>query len=199
MRGFSSEAINVQLNGLDLQGTGYERTIDLSGFLADNISQVTVHKSLLPSHESTGSGGLVEIEPNRPRLRRLRLNVSVEGESNFDRDFGEEYQINGTIAKELTPSFGIAATLQYRNTDRLNYDVSILDTVPPVLPEGYTSIFFVPASSNSLRSRSRPATGDQHQLSAPRTRRGSLRRLAQPRLGYSQPHPPAARPPTQCP
>ena len=53
--------------------------------------------------------------------------MSVEGESNFDRDFGEEYQINGTIAKELTPSFGIAATLQYRNTDRLNYDVSILD------------------------------------------------------------------------
>ena len=147
VRGFSSEAINVQLNGLDLQGTGYERTIDLSGFLADNISQVTVHKSLLPSHESTGSGGLVEIETKSGLdYGDFAFNVSVEGESNFDRDFGEEYQINGTIAKELTPSFGIAATLQYRNTDRLNYDVSILDTVPPVLPEGYTSIFFVPAS-----------------------------------------------------
>ncbi|HCS18136.1 MAG TPA: hypothetical protein DIW45_10555, partial [Erythrobacter sp.] len=147
VRGFSSEAINVQLNGLDLQGTGYERTIDLSGFLADNISQVTVHKSLLPSHESTGSGGLVEIETKSGLdYGDFAFNVSVEGESNFDRDFGEEYQINGTIAKELTPSFGIAATLQYRNTDRLNYDVSILDTDPPVLPEGYTSIFFVPAS-----------------------------------------------------
>ena len=68
VRGFSSEAINVQLNGLDLQGTGYERMIDLSGFLADNISQVTVHKSLLPSHESPAQAGWSRSRPNRASI-----------------------------------------------------------------------------------------------------------------------------------
>ena len=147
VRGFSSEAINVQLNGLDLQGTGFERTVDLSGFLADNISQVTIHKSLLPSHEASGSGGLVEIETKSGLdYGDFAFNASIEGETNLDREFGEEYQANVTLAKEVASNFGVAASFQYRNTDRLNYNVSVLDTVPPVLPAGYTSIFRVPAS-----------------------------------------------------
>lgn len=147
VRGFSSEAINVQLNGLDLQGTGFDRTIDLSGFLADNISQVTIHKSLLPSHEASGSGGLIEIETKSGLdYGDFSFNASIEGELSPSREFGEEFQANATVAKKITPDFGIAATIQYRKTDRTNYDVSIIDTVPPVLPLGFTSIGFIPAS-----------------------------------------------------
>jgi TonB-dependent receptor len=148
VRGFSSEAINVQLNGLEVQGTGFERTVDLSGFLTDNISEITIHKSLLPSHEATGSGGLVEIETKSGLdYGDFSANFSIEGETNFDRAFGEEYQINGTVAGKLTDNFGIAASLQYRRSDRLNYTAFFVNRIPPVFPVGSTSLFNVPASN----------------------------------------------------
>ena len=145
VRGFSSEAINVQLNGLELQGTGFQRTIDLSGFLADNISQITVQKSLLPSMEGNGSGGLVEIETKSGLdYGNFAVNLGVEGETHFDRSFGEEYQVNGTIAKKITPNFGVSGTLVYRKTDRNNLDVSVVDVLPPVFPVGFTSSIRIP-------------------------------------------------------
>lgn len=147
VRGFSSEAINVQLNGVDLQGTGFERTIDLSDFLTDNIAQITVHKSLLPSHQSTGSGGFIQIDTKTGLdYGDLAFNFGIEGETNFDRSFGEEYQINGTIAKKITPDFGVSATVQYRKTDRLNFGADTAASIPQVLPDGFTSVFFIPAS-----------------------------------------------------
>ncbi len=147
VRGFSSEAINIQLNGLEMQGTGFERTIDLSGFLAENISQITIHKSLLPSMESNGSGGLVEIETKSGLdYGAFKLSLGLEGETNFDRDFGEEWQANGTLAKRLTDNFGVAATVQYRKTDRRNYNADIASSLPPVMPDGYTSVFLIPGS-----------------------------------------------------
>ncbi|WP_209348235.1 TonB-dependent receptor [Pontixanthobacter sp. CEM42] len=147
VRGFSSEAINVQLNGIEQQGTSFGRTVDLSGFLTENLSDVTIHKSLLPSHEATGSGGLVEIETKSALdYGDFSLNLNVEGELSPERDYGDEYQINGTIAKKLTPDFGVVATLQYRKTNRTNVDVAVTDIIPPILPDGFTSIFRVPAS-----------------------------------------------------
>ncbi|QTD55896.1 TonB-dependent receptor [Parasphingorhabdus cellanae] len=147
VRGFSSEAINVQLNGIDLQGTSFERTVDLSGFLTDNISEITIHKSLLPSHEATGSGGLVEIETKSALdYGDFSLNFGIEGESGFDRKFGEEFEANGTISKKLAPNFGIAATLQYRKTNRLNFDANVNDIIPAILPAGFTSFGLVPVA-----------------------------------------------------
>ncbi|MCS6624521.1 TonB-dependent receptor [Roseibacterium beibuensis] len=149
VRGFSSEAINVQVNGADLQGTNFERTVDLSGYLADNISQVTIHKSLLPSHEATGSGGLVEIE-TRSGLDYgdFFFSAGAEQEQPVESGFGDEYQINATVGGKLTSTFGIAANVSYRDTSRRNFDVfnNSSGTTPGVLPAGYTSIFLVPAS-----------------------------------------------------
>ncbi len=145
VRGFSSEAINVQLNGLELQGTGFERTIDLSGFLAENIAEVRIQKSLLPSMESNGSGGLVEIETKSGLdYGDFAINLGIEGETGLDRDFGEEYQINGTIAKKITDNFGIAGTVTYRKTNRRNYDVAISGSAPFVIPDGFPSAGRVP-------------------------------------------------------
>lgn len=147
VRGFSSEAINVQVNGLDLQGTNFERTIDLSGYLAENISKVTIHKSLLPSHEATGSGGLVEIE-TRSGLDYgdFHFSASVEGERALESGFGDEWQASATIGGKITPRFGIVGTVSYRDTNRRNYDIGFTNEIPPVLPAGYTSVFFVPGS-----------------------------------------------------
>jgi TonB-dependent receptor len=149
IRGFNAEAINVQVNGADLQGTNFERTVDLSGYLADNISQVTIHKSLLPSHEATGSGGLVEIE-TRSGLDYgdFFFSASAEQERPVESGFGEEYQINATVGGKLSSTFGLAANVSYRDTSRTNFDVfnNSAGTTPGVLPAGYTSVFQIPAS-----------------------------------------------------
>lgn len=146
VRGFSSEAINVQVNGLELNGTNFERTIDLGGYLADNISQITIHKTLLPSHEATGSGGLVEID-TRSGLDYgdFHLSGSLEGERPVERGFGREYQVSGTAGGKITPNFGIVGSVSYRDTSRSGNDILILSNLPSVLPAGFTSVFFVPA------------------------------------------------------
>ncbi|XUU60574.1 TonB-dependent receptor [Erythrobacter sp. HA6-11] len=147
VRGFSSEAINVQLNGLELQGTGFERTIDLSGFLADNISEITIQKSLLPSMESTGSGGLVEIETKSGLdYDGLTAQIGIESENTLSGGFGDEFQINGLVSARLTDNFGVVATLQYRETDRRNFDADVAGVIPQVLPSGFTALFRVPGS-----------------------------------------------------
>jgi TonB-dependent receptor len=147
VRGFSSEAIQVQLNGINLQGTNFTRTIDLSGFLAENISTVTISRSLLPSQEATGSGGFVQIE-TRSGLDYgdFYLSGDLEGETNPADGFGREFQANGTFGGKITPNFGIVGTIAYRDTHRRNFDIfnNSAGTTPEVLPAGYTSLFFVP-------------------------------------------------------
>jgi hypothetical protein len=69
IRGFSSEAINVQLNGLDLQGTGFERTIDLSG------SELRRH--LRRSHDPCRPRRRPVVEPGSRRHRRGRFHGTV--------------------------------------------------------------------------------------------------------------------------
>ncbi len=147
VRGFNDQAINIQLNGVDLQGTGIDRGIDLSGFLTDNIKQVTIQKSLLPSQEATGSGGLVEIETRSGLDYGERyFSAAAEFESPFASGFGDEFEISGTGAYRFNDDFGVTATVQYRETDGQNYDVSILQVLPSVLPEGFTSSLSVPES-----------------------------------------------------
>ncbi|HZW15755.1 MAG TPA: TonB-dependent receptor [Brevundimonas sp.] len=147
VRGFNAEAINVQVNGADLQGTNFTRGVDLSGYLADNISQVTIHKSLLPSHEATGSGGLVEIE-TRSGLDYgdFFFSASAEQERPVESGFGEESQFNATVGGKLSSTFGLAANVSYRDTSRTNFDVfnNSAGALPPVLPAGYTSVFNIP-------------------------------------------------------
>lgn len=149
VRGFSAEAINIKLNGLDLQGTGFQRSIDLSSFLADNISQITIQKSLLPSQEATGSGGLVEIETRSGLDYGDRyFSAAVEQEWTLDDGFGDEPQASVTAAWKFAPGFGVAANVQYRETDRRSWDVATIATLPNVLPAGYTSVFNVPERFN---------------------------------------------------
>lgn len=149
VRGFNSEAINVQLNGLELQGTGIERSVDLSGFLTENISQVTIQKALLPSHESNGSGGLVEIETKSGLdYGEQYLSFGIERESTLASGFGEEIQASATGAYKFTDDFGVVASLQYRDTNRDSYDIASSGSLPTVYPEGFTSLFFLPESFN---------------------------------------------------
>jgi TonB-dependent receptor len=147
VRGFGSEAINIQMNGIDLQGTSFERTIDLSGYLAENISTITIHKTLLPSHQATGSGGFVQIE-TRSGLDYgdFHFSANMEGERALEGGFGNEWQAGATIGGRLAPNLGVVATVSYRDTNRRNFDVSTVANTPAVFPAGFTGVSTVPAS-----------------------------------------------------
>ncbi|MCF6293055.1 MAG: TonB-dependent receptor plug domain-containing protein, partial [Robiginitomaculum sp.] len=145
VRGFNAEAVNIKLNGLPLQGTGISRAIDLTGFLTENISQVTIHKTLLPSHESDSSGGLVEIETKSGLdYGDKYFSFGFEREGSLASGFGNELQASITAAYKFNDKFGVAGSLQYRDTTRDNYDVIISQNLIPVLPAGVTSSFRIP-------------------------------------------------------
>jgi TonB-dependent receptor len=145
VRGITSEGINIQVNGQQLQGTGIERAVDLTGFLADNISQITIQKSLLPEFEGTGNGGLIQIETKSALDYGDRFfSAGVEREFSGDSAFGDETQFTLTGTTELSDNFAIGATGSYRTTDRRNYNLTIIDNDIPVLPAGFTSSTTLP-------------------------------------------------------
>ncbi len=145
VRGFNSNFVNIQLNGQALQGTGIGRDIDLTGIQGDNISLITIQKTLLPSSEATGSGGQVEIQTKTGLdYGKKYFSIAVEREMNEESIFGDESEIAATAAYKFTDDFGVTATVQYRDTDRLSFNTDFIGTSAPVLPAGFTSIFFLP-------------------------------------------------------
>ena len=119
IRGLEPDLNTVTLNGLrlpDNSGTG--RSGDLSNILADSVSKITVNKTLLPSHDSSGTGGLVEIETKSPLDRTRRyFNVSIEGGESggsFSDDLLASTTASGTFGEN--DQFGLSAAFQYRDS-----------------------------------------------------------------------------------
>src|SRR5690606_9910766 len=101
------------------------------------------------SQEATGSGGLVEIETRSGLDYGDRFfSAAVEQEWTGDNGFGDEPQATVTGAWKFAPNFGVAANVQYRESDRRSYDAGTVSTIPPLLPAGYTAVFSVPESFN---------------------------------------------------
>src|SRR5690606_34140305 len=71
---------------------------------------------------------------------------SMEREQGFRDGFGDEYQANGLIAAKLAPRLGVVGSVQYRTTNRNNYDMGHVGTVPYVLPAGITNSLNIPSS-----------------------------------------------------
>lgn len=128
LRGLEPDLNQVLLNGTRvLDGTGLGRSPDLSNILTDNIDSVTISNTLLPSQDSNGAGGIVEIETKSP-LDRDRHYASFAAEYG-DRGgiFGDEYEIGGTLSANFgeAQDFGasISATYREREINQLNYSV----------------------------------------------------------------------------
>ncbi len=117
VRGLAPDLNTVTLNGLrlpDNSGTG--RSGDLSNILADSVSKITVNKSLLPSHDSSGTGGLVEIETKSPLDRPKRyFNASIEG-GQSGKGFSDDLLVSGTASGIFgtNDQFGLSASAQFR-------------------------------------------------------------------------------------
>jgi TonB-dependent receptor len=137
VRGLSPDYNQVKLNGLALpESEGLGRSPNLSNILADSISEIKISKTLLPSQDSTGTGGLVEIETKSPLDRPKRyFNVSVDG-TKRSKGFGHEYGASGTASLRFGAdgNFGVSASLQYRNQDIRSYSYSINGIFGPYLP-----------------------------------------------------------------
>ncbi len=127
IRGLAPDLNLVELNGAALpEVTGQGRSADLSGVLADSISSITISTTLLPNQESTGVGGLVEIETRSPLDRPKRyIDFGLE-QTLRDDDFGEDLLASGTISGTFgrNDNFGLSASLVYRDQDIANTSYS---------------------------------------------------------------------------
>jgi TonB-dependent receptor len=117
VRGLDPEMNNVKLNGLQLPvGNGTGRSANLSNLLADSVSKITINKSLLPSQDSAGTGGLIEIETLSPLNRPRRYaNFQIEG-AKSGKEFSDDFLASGTLAGRFgaDQNFGLSASVQYR-------------------------------------------------------------------------------------
>jgi TonB-dependent receptor len=139
VRGLEPDMNAVKLNGLNLPvGNGTGRSADLSNLLADSVSRITIHKSLLPSQDSAGTGGLIEIETLSPLNRPRRYaNVQVEG-GRSGRSFSDDFLISGTVAGTFGAgeNFGLSASVQYRENSARNISYNSVLRYGRYLPLG---------------------------------------------------------------
>jgi TonB-dependent receptor len=137
VRGLDPDMNNVKLNGLQLPvGNGMGRSADLSNLLADSVGKITISKSLLPSQDSAGTGGLIEIETLSP-LNRPRRYASFQVEGGLSgNDFGKEFLVSGTVAGRFgaQDNFGLSASVQYRRNSVRNISYNTVTKFGAFLP-----------------------------------------------------------------
>ena len=137
VRGLDPDMNNVKLNGLQLPvGNGTGRSADLSNLLADSVSKITISKSLLPSQDSSGTGGLIEIETLSPLNRPHRYaNVQMEGGLS-GKGFSHDFLVSGTVAGRFgtNDNIGLSASVQYRRNSVRNIGYNTVTKFGAFLP-----------------------------------------------------------------
>lgn len=130
VRGLEPDFNTVTLNGLRLpEGSGTGRSPSLANILTDSISKITINKSLLPSMDSSGTGGLIEIETKGPLDRPRRYaNFGIEG-GRSAKGFTKDFSLNGTVSATFgaEENFGVSASIQYRKRNIQRYDYNVFN------------------------------------------------------------------------
>lgn len=130
IRGLDPDMNTVKLNGVELpEGTGLGRSASLNNIQTESISKVTISKTLLANQDSSGTGGLVEIETKSPLDRPRRYaNFSVEG-AQRGNGFNKEFSVSGTLSAKFGPDemFGLSGSVQYRDRKivRVGYETGL--------------------------------------------------------------------------
>ncbi len=157
IRGLEPGFNTVTFNGLRLPiGDGVSRGANLDNILADSVSSITINKTLLPSQDGSGTGGLVDIITKGP-LDRPRFYVSLTGEKSFSaKNFLNESFTSGTISKRFGSegNFGVSLTGQFRKRNIRSVTLSsgiLLGQYFPATDEGRPVI--VGDEVNPLRRR----------------------------------------------
>ena len=153
VRGLGPDFNTVTVNGVRLpEGTGLGRSPDLGNILTDSIAKITISKTLLPSQDGSGTGGLIDIETKGPLDRPMRFaNLSVQG-SQRESDFNEEFLVSGVLSGVFgeKENLGLSAAVQYRDQNIQSYSYNVFSNFGEYLPldengNPYTSsLFFDP-------------------------------------------------------
>ena len=120
VRGLEPDMNTVKFNGVELpESSGRGRSAALNNILADSVESITISKTLLPSQDSSGTGGLVEIQTKGP-LDRSRRYLQFGFEKGLrSKGFGGDILLTGTASMKLGSDerFGISAAVQYRERE----------------------------------------------------------------------------------
>ena len=139
VRGLQADFNRVTLNGVELpESSGRGRSASLDNILADSVSKITINKTLLPSQDTAGTGGLVEIETKSP-LDRPRRYASFNVEyGSTDKDFAEEQFYAGTVSGTFgsDDEFGVSLSVQYRRSENDSLSVAANQDFGLYLPLG---------------------------------------------------------------
>ena len=122
IRGLGPALNTVTLNGVELPvGDGLGRAPDLGGVLADSVELVRINKSLTAAQDSSGSGGLVEIETKGP-LDRNRRYVDFAAEHSWNADDLQESLLSGTLSGRMgrEDRIGLSLSIQQRDLENLS-------------------------------------------------------------------------------
>ncbi len=155
IRGLDPDLNQVRLNGVRLPvASGIGRSPDLDSILTESIESVTISKTLLPSQDSNGTGGLVEIETKSPLDRPARFVSGLAEYTDRGDGYGTDILYSGTLSGKFgrNEDFGASLSIQYREQDvtRLGYEASVDLTGGgiAVLPDGFSR----PSEIDPLRS-----------------------------------------------
>ena len=118
IRGLAPDFNLVKIDGVRLPiGSGRDRSASLASLLTESISEIAINKTLLPNHDSAGTGGLVEITTKSPLDRERRFaSFRIQGGRASD-DFNEDRNISGTVSGIFgaEDNFGLGLSVQYRD------------------------------------------------------------------------------------
>ncbi len=118
VRGLAPELNQIRLDGQRLaEGSGVGRTPAIGNLLTDSIDEVTISKTLLPSQDTNGAGGLIEITTKGPLDRPARFaNISAETEWNDGFQSANQFSASASGIFGREERFGLSANVQYRET-----------------------------------------------------------------------------------
>ena len=147
IRGLAPDLNQITLNGVRLpEGSGTGRAPTLNNILADSVERITISETLLANQDSSGTGGLVEIETKSPLNRPHRYaSFTLEGGrrgGGSSRDLLASGTLSGTFGGG--ENLGLSLSIQYR-TRRINaiqYQTGLdFGQYLPLEADGSTSIF----------------------------------------------------------
>ena len=142
VRGLSPDFNQIRLDGQRLaEGSGLGRSPAIGNLLTDSIDTVTISKTLLPSQDSNGAGGLIEITTKGP-LDRDRRFASVSAEIGTNDGFEDTQQYSGILSGTFgdNDKLGLSVSLQYRDESKetvgYSYQIDAFGQYLPLAADG---------------------------------------------------------------
>lgn len=143
VRGLDPDLNQITINGVRLPDTsGFGRSPSLNSILADSIDSVTINKTLMPNQDSSGTGGLIEIETKSPLDRDRRFASFGLEYTDLAGSFGNDFLATGLISGKFgaNDDFGLSLSVQYRERETNNLSYTSNLEFGRYFPAGITSL-----------------------------------------------------------